>query len=50
MTIGSIFLAGFVTLALIFCFVGLKSWFEEKRTLNQDSEEKLENEIIFPPC
>jgi hypothetical protein len=50
MTIESIFLAGFVILAIIFCFVGLKSWVEENRALNQDSEEDIDNETIFPPC
>ena len=29
MTLGSISLAGFVILAIIFCFAGLKSWVEE---------------------
>jgi hypothetical protein len=49
MTIESILLTGFVILALVFCFLGVKFWAEEKRALNQDSEEDLEHEILFPP-
>lgn len=49
MSIGSIFLAGFVILAIIVSFRWLRSWIEDSKAANSDAEEEKDN-VFFPLC